>query len=89
MEKEKYIEKMKAHQETFDALWMEIVEDTNKYIEKNPEKSMYNFTNNVENFSDYLCTSGAWIVDRLNGKMPKDRGALTKKIRKALGYTYY
>jgi hypothetical protein len=88
MRKETYIKRMKAHEERFDKLWRKIVEDTNKYIEKNPERTMYEFQNNIEHFSDYMCKSGAWIQDRINGKMPKDRGSLTKKIRKALGYTY-
>jgi hypothetical protein len=88
MRKATYIKKMKKHEERFDKLWGMIVEDTNRYIEKNPENTMYSLQNNVEKFSDYLCKSGAWIQDRINGKMPRDRGSLTKKIRKALGYTF-
>ena len=88
MKKETYIKRMKANEERFDKLWRKIVEDTNSYIEKNPETSMYGFQNNVLNFSDYMCKSGAWIQDRVNGKMPRDRGSLTKKIRQALGYTF-
>tara|TARA_R110002049_G_scaffold179366_2_gene346418 strand:+ start:1008 stop:1277 length:270 start_codon:yes stop_codon:yes gene_type:complete len=88
MRKTTYIKKMKKHEERFDKLWGMIVEDTNRYIEKNPETTMYSFQNNIEKFSDSMCKSGAWIVDRINGKMPRDRGSLTKKIRKALGYTF-
>ena len=88
MRKETYIKRMKANEERFDKLWRKIVDDTNSYIEKNPETSMYGFQNNVLNFSDYMCKSGAWIQDRVNGKMPRDRGSLTKKIRQALGYTF-
>lgn len=88
MRKATYVKKMKAHEERFDKLWRKIVDDTNEFIKKNPEKTMYSFQNNIENFSDYMCLSGAWIQDRINGKKPKDRGSLTKKIRKALGYTY-
>ncbi len=87
MRKATYIKKMKKHEERFDKLWGMIVEDTNRYIEKNPEKTMYDLQI-VENFSDSMCKSGAWIQDRINGKYPKDRGSLTKKIRKALGYTF-
>ena len=39
-------------------------------------------------FVNNLCLSGAWIFDRNNHKFPRDRGSLTKKIRKALGYTF-
>jgi hypothetical protein len=88
MRKETYIKKMKKHEERFDKLWGMIVEDTNRYIEKNPTRSMYYFSNNIEKFSDSMCKSGAWIADRINGKYPRDRGSLTKKIRKALGYTF-
>ena len=88
MKRETYVKRMKANEDRFDKLWRKIVDDTNSYIEKNPEKTMYDLQS-VENFSDYMCKSGAWIQDRINGKMPRDRGSLTKKIRKALGYTYY
>ena len=47
---------------------------------------MWSFQNDVEKFSDYLSLSGAWIQDRINNRYPKDRGSLTKKIRKALGF---
>lgn len=89
MTKEVFIEKMKQHESEIDKIWMKIVEDTNKFIKQNPEVSMYSFQNNIENFSDDLCLKGAWIQDRINGKMPKDRGSLTKKIKKALGFIYY
>ena len=89
MTKNAYIKRMKQHEATFDILWAKIVKDTNEFIEDNPEVSMYSLQNNIEKFSDYLALSGAWIQDRINGKKPKERGSLTKKIRKALGYTYY
>ena len=88
MRKETYIKKMKKHEERFDKLWGMIVEDTNRYIEKNPETAIYHFRNDVEKFSDSLCKSGAWVQDRLNGYFPSNRKSLTKKIRKALGYTF-
>ena len=87
MKKATYVKKMKAHEERFDKLWRKIVDDTNEFIDKNPETTMYSL-NRVERMSDYICLSGAWIKDRINHKNPKDRGSLTKKIRKALGFTY-
>lgn len=80
---------MKQHEASLDKLWMKIVKDTNEFIEDNPDITMYSFQNNIEHIIDGFCLKGAWIQDRINGKMPKDRGSLTKKIRKALGYTYY
>lgn len=88
MTKEQYVQKMKKHEAVVDKLWWKIVDDTNKFIKDNPEVTMYSFQNNIEHFSDSLCLKGAWIQDRINGKMPKDRGSLTKKIRKALGYLF-
>lgn len=83
---------MRKHEEAFDKIWMKIVADTNKFIETNPDIGMYSLTNNVDKFIDQLCLSGAWIHDRIEKKsgVPsnrKYRGSLTKKIRKALGYT--
>ena len=87
MKKETYIKKMKANEERFDKLWSKIVDDTNTYIEKNPERIMYDLQS-IEKFSDHMCKSGAWIQDRINDYFPQDRKSLTKKIRKALGYTF-
>ena len=88
MRKETYLKKMAKHEASFDKLWRKIADDTIEFVEKNPEKSMYSLIK-IEKFSDYMCLSGAWIQDRINGKLPRDRGALTKKIRKALGFTEY
>jgi len=85
MRKETYVKKMKAHEERFDKLWRKIVDDTNEFIDKNPERTMYSL-GHVERISDNLCLSGAWIQDRINGKKSKDKGSLTRKIRKALGF---
>tara|TARA_A100001201_G_scaffold100253_1_gene86234 strand:- start:159 stop:428 length:270 start_codon:yes stop_codon:yes gene_type:complete len=87
MRKETYIKKMKAHEERFDILWAKMVKDTNDFIEKNPDVTMYSFQNSIEKFTDNLCLSGAWIQDRINGHGYRDRIGLTKKIRKALGFT--
>jgi len=85
-----YLKRMKQHEHSFGLLWNKIVKDTNDFIEKNPNKTMYNLRK-IENFSDYMCLSGAWFPDRINGKsgvpgMSNYRGSLTKKIRKALGF---
>ena len=87
MRKETYIKKMKAHEERFDKLWAKMVKDTNDFIEKNPNTTMYSFQNNIENFTGQLCLSGAWIQDRINGFEYRHKLGLTKKVRKALGYT--
>jgi hypothetical protein len=91
--KAQYEAKMKKHEQAFDKLWKKMVDDTNQFIKDNPDRSMSQFQNSIEKFIDQLCLSGAWITDRINGKsgVPSSsnyRGSLSKKIRKALGYTY-
>ena len=88
MKTEEFEKRMKQHRETFDNLWSEIVKDTNEFIEKNPHSDL----GSIERFTDDLCLSGAWVQDRLNGfsglsHQPTYKKSLTKKIRKALGYT--
>ena len=89
MDKQEYLRRMKEHEDSFEALWMKIVGDTNEFIESNPkldtEKALEE--SSIEKMVDSICLSGAWIMDRLKGKYPNDRGSLTKKVRKALGYT--
>ena len=38
---------------------------------------------------DSLAELAGWIYDRLDGKTRMDKKSMTKKIRKALGYTYF
>jgi len=52
------------------------------------EKTAYE----ISKITDDVCLSGAWIYDRMQNKICKThssdyRGSLTKKIRKALGFT--
>jgi len=87
MRKNTYQKKMENHKKSFDKLWKKIVNDTNDFIEKNPEISLYSFQD-IEKFTDNMCLSGAWVQDRLNGKSPfvHKKGSLTRKIKKSLGY---
>ena len=89
MDKQEYLRRMKEHEDSFEVLWMKIVEDTNEFIESNPKLDTEKASEerSIEKMVDSICLSGAWIMDRLNGKHPNDRGSLTKKIRRALGYT--
>jgi len=87
MEKQKYLDEMKKLEAEYDELWKKIVEATNTYIAKDKDVRSDDLPI-IERFADQLCLSGAWIYDRLDRKYPRDRGATTKKIRKALGFTY-
>ena len=88
MDKQEYLRRMKEHEDSFDVLWMKIVDDTNNFIESNKlDTKKASEESSIEKMVDSICLSGAWIMDRLNGKYPKDNGSLTKKVRKALGYT--
>jgi hypothetical protein len=97
MTEKAYKKRMAQHEATFDRLWNKMVDDTNAFIKDNPDKSFASLNNDgfykLEKFRDALCTSGAWITDRINGYTathhhPTYQKTLTKKIRKALGYTY-
>ena len=89
MNKQEYLRRMKEHEDSFEVLWMKIVEDTNEFIESNPKLDTEKASEerSIEKMVDSICLSGAWIMDRLKCKYPKDRGSLTKKVRRALGYT--
>ena len=84
MDKQEYLRRMKEHEDSFDVLWMKIVDDTNEFIESNPKLDTKKAS---EESRIEKMVSGAWIMDRLKGKYPKDKWSLTKKIRRALGYT--
>lgn len=43
---------------------------------------------NWQNYADGLAETSGWIYDRLNGRNRLHKKSVTKKIRKALGYTY-
>lgn len=100
MTKAQYIKRMRKNEQAFSKVWSKMVDDTNAFIESNPDTtridSIYNpgeSGNSIENIADYIIKSGAWIYDRLNGKsgVPSHanyRGSMTKKVRQALGYTY-
>lgn len=52
------------------------------------EKVSFHDDSNIERRTDDLACMGGWIRDRLNGINRLDKKSLTKKIRRALGYTY-
>ena len=88
MDKQEYLKRMKEHEDSFDVLLMKIVDDTNNFIKNNQlDTKNASEESSIKKMVDGICLSGAWIMDRLKGKYPKDKGSLTKKVRKALGYT--
>jgi hypothetical protein len=86
---------LEKRREEFDKLWTKVVKDVNHFLENHEpttDYSMQTYLRHAEKLSDELALSGAWIYDRLTGHSgvphnSKYRGSLTKKIRKALGYT--
>ena len=93
MTKQELIIKMTEHEKQFDVIWSSIVQDVNQYLTDNPEeKSFYSFQcTQIDKFSDFLCLSGAWIYDSLDGRtsLPGHKtykGSRTKGVRKAIGY---
>lgn len=93
MNKSEFETKMVEHEQKFDALWREIVETVNEFKKDNPDTGMYSMqSTRIDRIIDTLCLSGAWIHDRIEGYMCTPHSStykktLTKKVRKALGYT--
>jgi len=89
MTRKAYLKRMAQHEATLDRLWRKMVDDTNEHVRKH---GGIDVPNQIEKFTDSLCLKGSWIYDRIQGKIctthnTNYRGSLTKKIRKALGYT--
>jgi hypothetical protein len=77
----------------FDKFHAKSVQAINNYLEHNPEGFDENHINRIEHLVDSICLHGAWIYDRIQGKIAtthnKDyQSSLTKKVRKALGFTF-
>lgn len=70
-----------------------MVEAVNSYLQHNPPMSDNQITWGVyHKVTDNICLSASWMIDRLRGYYGHThsntyRKTLTKKIRKALGYT--
>lgn len=52
------------------------------------EPVSYHDNPNWQRHADALAELAGWIYDRMNGRNRLDRRSMTKKIRKAIGYTY-
>ncbi len=74
----------------FDVFHQKAVMAVNEYLSYKPYGSEP--TDKISKISDNVCLSGAWIYDRVQSKICTHthrnyKGSLTKKIRKALGFT--
>lgn len=77
-----------------DKLWVDVTalvheaqEQDGLTIETNKEVSWYGFGSAEDSIDSLACAAG-WIDDRMRGINRLHKKSLTKKIRKALGYTY-
>ncbi len=90
---EQLIKRLKELENTMDNMfWSKAVIAVNQYIKHNPQ-GLNPDNNYISRLSDTLCTNGAWIYDRVQGKTATIHNAdyknsLTKKIREALGFTF-
>lgn len=71
----------------------ELVALTTEFIKDNPDRQYDNvFLPEDQRLIDKMALTSAWLEDRLNGldgwEIRIARKSRTKKIRKALGYTY-
>lgn len=86
MNKSEYKKRMAEHDKQFENLWSKIVQDTNTFIESNPNELGLDNNSHIEKFSDKLSLSGGWIQDRLENLLPTQRKSTSSKLRKALGF---
>lgn len=86
MNKQEFEIKMKQHEVEFNKLMDAIKTDVIFFADLNPSVTTYDL-NTTSHFSDNICESGAWIIDKINGEIGSKK-SLVKKIRKALGFTY-
>lgn len=92
MTQARYLKRMKQHEDAIDKIWMKIANETNEFIDDNPDQTIIS-RGQIWRFVDSLCLKGAWIADRLRGfsgvsHHPTYRRSLSKKIRKILGFTF-
>jgi len=86
-----YLKKMQKHDAAFSKLWMRMLDDTNAYVESNPESTGYKMTmdsNSPLDIAEHLIFNGVWILDRIEGLEKGDKKSLRYKVRKVIGYTY-
>lgn len=88
MTDKKLLSQLKKRNKQFARVWQRTVNDMNTYLETHETVQGYQLNTEIENLADYMALSGAWLYDRSNGKQRKDKGSMTGKIRKALGFTY-
>ena len=94
MTKKQYLKRMEYLKTSFDIVQMKLTRATNEYLTHcDNDKMEHDIINDtdlhyINNLCCELALTGAWIQDRLEGKYPKSKGSMTKKIRKALGYSY-
>ena len=94
IKKSDFEKKMKLRKSQFKKLRMKIVNDVNDFLED--EENQKIGTDNLIEAQDIikdLIFAGSWVSDRLDdytGVVGSDtyKKSLTKKIRKALGYTF-
>ena len=86
---DKLRKKLRMRRQSLNILYFKIVKDINKYLEENPDAkhdlvSGDPHMKSAEHLADDMIEGGAWIYDRLGGKM-NQKESMTKKVRKALG----
>lgn len=80
-------EKLRVHRDSFEGLRQATVNDLNAYLQERNSVTDWNIDHELENLADNLVSLAGWIYDRKNGKTPKDRGSMYKRLRKAVGYS--
>lgn len=90
MSEQEFLEKLKSLYEKFNEEIVNLVHDAQKShgLDFNTDERLpFADSDKIENYRDYIACLGGWLSDRLNGINRLHKKSLTKKIRKALGYT--
>lgn len=88
MTKEEYMQNMRAHIEEFRKLKVLMINDTISFTQDGVNTvgdAFYDLSPSFVREIDDITLFGAWIIDKLEGKITSPRN-LSKKVQKTLGY---
>lgn len=85
MTKEEYERLMSERFAEIQIQFAKMAKITQEFKKENPDTTLYAMPGLDRRLSD-IAERAAWFMDEINDTK-KNRGSMTKKIRKALGYT--
>lgn len=86
MTKEEFEKLMGEQCGKIQSVFVKMIKITQEFKKESPDTTLYSMPELDRRISD-IAEGAAWFVDDLNSVRKDQRGSMTKKIRKALGYT--